>query len=71
MLFCFFPFPAEFTRPVVIVGGLADLVRMKLLKEMPDKFDLPSKYFQSVWSCFHFLFSRGTITTSLIGFLSQ
>ena len=43
MLFVF-SFSADFTRPVVVVGGLADLVRMKLLKKMPDKFDLPSKY---------------------------
>ena len=29
-------------RPVVILGALADLVRYKLLEEMPDRFDVPS-----------------------------
>jgi len=33
---------ADFMRPVVILGALADLVRYKLLEEMPDRFDVPS-----------------------------
>ena len=33
-------------RPVVILGALGDLVRLKLLEEMPDRFDVPSKNFQ-------------------------
>lgn len=34
-------------RPVVVLGALGDLIRLKLLEEMPDRFDLPSKCFQA------------------------
>lgn len=30
-------------RPVVVLGALGDLIRLKLLEEMPDRFDVPSK----------------------------
>uniref|UniRef100_T2MDH6 Tight junction protein ZO-1 n=1 Tax=Hydra vulgaris TaxID=6087 RepID=T2MDH6_HYDVU len=33
---------ADFMRPVVVLGPLADLARIKLLEEMPDRFELPS-----------------------------
>ena len=32
-------------RPVVVLGALADLVRLKLMEEVPDRFDVPSKCF--------------------------
>lgn len=34
---------ADFMRPVVILGPVADLVRMLLVDEMPDRFASPSK----------------------------
>ena len=30
-------------RPVVILGACGDLARLKLLDQMPDRFELPSK----------------------------
>ena len=36
---------ADFMRPVVILGPVADLVRMLLVDEMPDRFASPSKAF--------------------------
>ncbi|XP_057316695.1 tight junction protein ZO-1-like isoform X2 [Hydractinia symbiolongicarpus] len=33
---------ADFMRPVVILGGLADLVRLYLLDDLPDRFDVPT-----------------------------
>ncbi len=30
-----------FSRPVVLFGAVADLVRERLLREMPDKFETP------------------------------
>ena len=33
---------ADFVRPVVVLGALGDLVRLKLMQEMPDRFDVPN-----------------------------
>lgn len=41
----FSSFIADFMRPVVVLGALADLIRLKLLEEMPDRFDVPSNFF--------------------------
>ena len=35
---------ADFMRPVVILGPLADLTRLMLLDEMPDRFGTPCKF---------------------------
>ena len=35
---------ADFMRPVVILGACGDLARLKLLDQMPDRFELPSKW---------------------------
>lgn len=34
-----------FVRPIVLFGPLADVARDKLLKENPDKFASPRKYY--------------------------
>ena len=36
-------FAADFMRPVVIMGPIADLARMMLIDEMPDRFGNPCK----------------------------
>ena len=44
----FYVFPANFKRPIVILGPLNDIAMEKLAREMPDEFQVAGKLFFSI-----------------------